>query len=53
MEFGNHHEPGHILRQMLGLPLATWLLIVLAGGLGLGTELVFYLRHRNKRRQEG
>ena len=35
---------------MLGLPLSAWLLLVASAGIGLGLELVFYLRHRRRNR---
>ena len=36
--------------MVLGLPASAWVLLILSGGLGLGIELTFYLRHRRRSR---
>jgi hypothetical protein len=44
---GPHPAAGPAL--IAGLPIGSWLLILIAVGLGLAIELVFYLRHRRCR----
>ena len=34
---------------LAGLPAATWLLLIVAVGLGLAVQLSYWLRHRGRR----
>ena len=35
--------------MIAGLPWTAWLLVIVAVGLGLTVELIFFLKHRNDR----
>jgi hypothetical protein len=38
---------------MLGLPLTAWIMIVLAGGIGMAIEVSFLLQQRRRRNRRG